>query len=287
MDQSTARYVEMTKRIPSLTREEERSLIDRITNSGDRRATERLVEAHLRDVVFIARRHRFYGIPLADLIAEGNFGLMRALGKFDPAFNVRFGTYAAHWIRAFVVTHVLRSWSVSAGANGAIPSNLFFRLRRERARLESLHGPGEDTIKLLAERMDMDEHELRRALERLDARDVSLDVPRRAGSRVSVGEELTSGDSAERTYEIESLRHRVAAALPAALFCLDARERFIAEARWLADPDDELSLAAIARQMGVTRERVRQLECRAREKVRRALVEQHGVDADSFRATAA
>jgi RNA polymerase sigma-32 factor len=271
IDRATARYMETTSNFSLLSREEEATLWRLIRSEGDRRATDKLVQAHLRDVVFIAKKHRLYGVPMADLIAEGNLGLLHALGKFDPARGVRFGTYAAHWIRAYVVTHVLRSWSLVGGSSGALRSGLFFRLRRERARLETLHGSGADTARLLAERMGVSEDQLRLLLGQLDARDLSIDTPLYSESAVTIADRLAASDDTERSYDEEQARKQAATALEEALLVLDRRERFIAEARWLADAETELSLADIGRELGVSRERARQLETRARAKMKKVL----------------
>ncbi|HMI85309.1 MAG TPA: sigma-70 family RNA polymerase sigma factor [Polyangiaceae bacterium] len=274
LDAASTRYIETAQRFPPLSREEETELVAR-ARAGDRRATDRLVEAHLRDVVYIARKHRYYGMPLSDLIGEGVLGLMRALEKFEPQRGVRISTYAAHWIRSFIVSHVLRSWTLVGGRTGVLRSNLFFRLRRERARLECLHGSGSQLTELLAQRLNVSEEDLGHMVERLDGRDLSLDAPSHPDSP-SLGESLTSADDAEEDYEAKTRRHRVAAALQKALPKLDARERFIAEARLLADSTDELSLADIGRKLGVSRERARQLETRARAKIRQAFDECQG-----------
>jgi RNA polymerase sigma-32 factor len=268
-----------------LPRDEEKVLSAR-ARAGDRRAADRLIEAHLRDVVFVARKHRYYGVPLADLIAEGNIGLLRALEKFEPERGVRFGTYAGYWIRSFIMGYILRSWTLVGGRSGVLSSNLFFRLRRERARLESLHGSGSQTAQLLAEKFDVSEDELGHMVERLDARDLSLDAPIHPGSGATLADSLASDSDAERAYDAEKMRRSVAAALRKALPRLDSRERYIAEARLLADSADELSLADIGRKLGVSRERVRQLEARTCAKLRRALHDECGADA-YFPATAA
>jgi RNA polymerase sigma-32 factor len=272
IDAATARYIEAARAVAPLDREEESELIA-AAQAGDRRAADRIALAHLRDVIYLARRHRYYGIPLADLIGEGNLGLLRALERFEPARGVRFATYATHWIRSFIVGHVLRSWTLVGGQTGVLRSNLFFRLRRERARLECLHGCSPETTQLLAERLNLTEDELGPMVERLDARDVSLDAPARPGSAAPLGESLAAPDDAETDYETEKRRRQVAAALRRALPKLDTRERFIAEARLLADTSDELSLADIGRRLGVSRERARQLETRTCAKIRRALAE--------------
>ncbi|MET0595248.1 MAG: sigma-70 family RNA polymerase sigma factor [Polyangiaceae bacterium] len=276
IDRGTARYMETTSSFSLLSREDEAALWLLVREKGDRQAVERLVQAHLRDVTFIAKKHRLYGVPLADLIAEGNLGLLHAFDKFDPARGVRFGTYAAHWVRAYIVTHVLRSWSLVGGSSGVLRSGLFFRLRRERARLETLHGSGEETMRLLAERMAVSEDQLRLMLERLDARDLSLDAPLYSESTTTIADRLASGDDTERSYDEGCERRKVETALYDALDVLDRRERFIAEARWLADAESELSLADIGRELGVSRERARQLETRARAKMKKALAERWG-----------
>lgn len=276
IDPATARYMETTSSFSLLSREDEAALWLLVREKGDRQAVERLVRAHLRDVVFIAKKHRLYGVPLSDLISEGNLGLLHAFEKFDPARGVRFGTYAAHWVRAYIVTHVLRSWSLVGGSSGVLRSGLFFRLRRERARLEALHGSGEETIRLLAERMGTSEEQLRLLLERLDARDLSLDAPLYSESTTTIADRLAAGDDTEKTFDEERERRKVETALYDALDVLDRRERFIAEARWLADAESELSLADIGRELGVSRERARQLETRARAKMKKALAERAG-----------
>jgi RNA polymerase sigma-32 factor len=284
-DAATARYIENATAIPPLSREEESGLLAR-ARTGDRRAADRLVAAHLRDVVYVARKHRFYGMPLADLIGEGTLGLLRALEKFDPERGVRFGTYASHWIRSFIVSYVLRSWKLVGGRAGVLRSNLFFRLRRERARLECLHGPSSEVTQLLAEKLNVAPDEVGAMMERLDARDLSLDAPTHPGSSKVLGDSLVSPEDAEEDYEAEERRRHVASALRKALPKLDARERFIAEARLLADRADELSLADIGRKLGVSRERARQLETRACDKLRRAIADECGGSTD-WAATAA
>ena len=285
IDPATARFIETAQAVPPLSRDEESALAGR-ARAGDRRAADRLIEAHLRDVVFVAKKHRYYGMPLADLIAEGNLGLLRALEKFEPERGVRFGTYAAHWIRSFIIGYVLRSWTLVGGRTGVLSSNLFFRLRRERARLESLYGSSSETAQLLAEKFDVSEDELGLMVERLDARDLSLDAPIHPASVTTLADSLASDSDAERAYEAETLRHSVAAALRRALPNLDRRERFIAEARLLADTAEQLSLADIGRELGVSRERVRQLEARICAKLRQALHDECGAGADGS-ATAA
>jgi RNA polymerase sigma-32 factor len=277
---ATTRYINTARRVPKLSREDEEVLVSRWRTSKDRTAADRLIGAHVRNVCFIALKHRFYGMPVEDLIAEGNLGLMRALESYDPAFGTRFGTYAAYWIRAYVVGHVLRSWSVVGNRTGVLRTKLFFRLRRERSRIENIHGTGEQAEALLAESMDVSREALGAMLQRIDARDVSLDAPLFDEGSATLGDSLPSADDQEVAYQARELRQRVEVAMSEALPHLDARERFIVEARWLADSDEELSLADVGRKLGVSRERARQLETRARKKLHRALSERHGASSD-------
>src|SRR6478609_5938528 len=135
-------YIAESKRAPRLERDEEMALALR-WKDGDRAAGDALARANLRHVVAVAMKYRRYGVPISDLIAEGNFGVVHALGKFDPERGIRFVTYAAHWVRAYMLDHIIKTWSVVGGGSGALRSRLFFRLRRERVRVTNLLGDGE------------------------------------------------------------------------------------------------------------------------------------------------
>lgn len=257
-------------RSPPLAQAEELELTRRFRDHADRRAAERLARAHLRDVVFLASKHRHYGVPVSELIAEGNCGLVDALRKFDPERGVRFGSYAKHWIRAYVLAHVLRSRLSVGGSGGIIRSQLFFKLRRERARMNSLLGESENTDVALASRLDMSVTRLRDLLQRLDCREVSLDGPLDGDSPVSGADLLVSSVDPEQAYIHHQRRRALSAAVTAALRGLDPRERFIVEKRLMAAADDELTLEQIAQGLGVSRERARQLEERAKRKLMRS-----------------
>ncbi|HVU01268.1 MAG TPA: sigma-70 family RNA polymerase sigma factor [Polyangiaceae bacterium] len=261
---------------PRYDRDAEALLIAR-ARAGDARAANQLVAAHLRDVAFIAHKYRNYGTPLDELVAEGSLGLLRALEKFDPERGTRFGTYAAYWIRAYVVTYVLRSRSLVTNRTGVLRTRLFFKLRRERARLETMHGASAETNRLLAERLTVTEAQLERMIARADARDVSLDAPVSEDAGATLGDSLSGGADPETAYAATEMQRRVEGAVADAFAALDPRERFIAEARFLATGEDELSLAEIGRRLGVSRERARQLESRARKKLELALSERHGL----------
>jgi len=225
-------------------------------------------------VVAIALRYRRYGVPVEELVSEGNFGLVHALGKFEPGRGTRFVTYAAYWIRAYVLNHVIRSWSLVGVGSGALRSKMFFRLRRERVKIANLVGDGDQADALLAQAMGLPEATVQAMVRRLDARDVSLDTKPFDDSSTSLGDLLAAPDrSQEETLAASERDDQVRIAVRSAMSELDERERYIAENRLMADHDDELSLAEIGRRLGVSRERARQLEVRTKRKLRRRIEE--------------
>src|SRR5882672_6205346 len=175
-DTALSRYISAIKDIPELTREDEMRLARRWTRRGERAAATQLINANLRYVIAIALSYRRYGLSLAELIAEGNFGIVHAIRKFDPERGTRFVTYAAYWIRAYILNFVIRSWSLVGVGSGPLRSKLFFRLRRERARIASLVGEGEVGTALLAERFGAPAEKVLSMARRLEARDLSLDT---------------------------------------------------------------------------------------------------------------
>jgi RNA polymerase sigma-32 factor len=221
----------------------------------------------LRHVVVIARRHQRYGVPLGDLISEGNFGVVRALNKYDPERGTLFMSYASYWIRACILQHVLCSWSIVG--SGVPRSKLFFKIRRERAKLEGLIGDHAQTEALLAERLNVSPTRVRSLLQRVDQRDYSLDADVYQEGVLSLVNTLPStGPDQEQLALASEFGGNACAAVREALTVLDERERYIVENRLLADSDAELSLAEIGRTLGVSRERARQLEERAKRKLR-------------------
>jgi RNA polymerase sigma-32 factor len=263
------RYFTQVRGYPALTREEEQDLVIRFRTQGDEAARETLIAAHLRYVVAIALKYQRYGVPLEELVSEGNFGLVHALGKFELDRGTRFVTYAAYWIRAYVLNHVIRSWSLVGVGSGALRSKMFFRLRRERVKIANLVGEGPEAETMLAQSLGLPEATVSAMLRRLDARDVSLDAKPVDGSSTSLGDLLVTPDSSqEEFFAASELDARRRVAVKSALSELDERERYIVEKRLMADREDELSLAEIGRQLGVSRERARQLEVRAKRKLR-------------------
>jgi RNA polymerase sigma-32 factor len=156
---------------PELTREQELDLTVRWHTHRDETAREALVRSHLHDVASIARKYHRYGLPFAELVAEGNFGLVFALQKFDPTRGTRFLTYASHWIRAYILNYVMRSWRMVGVGSGALRSHVFFRIRRERARITSLVGEGDQADELLAKALGLPRAKVAAMLSSLDARD--------------------------------------------------------------------------------------------------------------------
>jgi RNA polymerase sigma-32 factor len=267
-------YLSRVRAFPVLSREDEQELLTRWLGSQEEAAKDRLLAAHLRYVVAIALRYRRYGVPVEELVSEGNFGLVHALGKFEPGRGTRFVTYAAYWIRAYVLNHVIRSWSLVGVGSGALRSKMFFRLRRERVKIANLVGDGDQADSMLAEAMGLPEATVQAMVRRLDARDVSLDTKPFDDSQTSLADLLAAPDrSQEETLAATERDDQVRLAVRSAMADLDERERYIAENRLMADHDDELSLAEIGRRLGVSRERARQLEVRTKRKLRRRIEE--------------
>ena len=267
-------YISRLRSYPVLERDEEVGLARRWRDQKDERARDRLVETHLRHVVAIALKYRSYGLPVEDLIAEGSCGLLHALTKFDPERGYRLVTYAGFWIRAYVLSYILRSWSLVGGGTGALRSKVFFKLRRERARILSQVGEGEQAMRMLAEKFGLTPEELEHMLRRLDARDVSLDAPVGEDAAARLVDLLPSTEPNQEDIAARAeVRAQASEAVRSALKRLDPRERYIVEQRLTVDTEDELTLAEIARRLGVSRERARQLEARAKKKLRVQILE--------------
>ena len=265
-DSLASLFIERARRIPKLSREDEHELALR-AQDGDREAADKLAEANLRYVVAVALQYRRYGIRLGDLIAEGNLGLMMAVKKFDPHRGTRFVTYAGYWIRAYVLDLVVRSSTMVGAGSGPFRSKLYFRLRRERAKVANLVSDPGDRLELLAERFGMSVEKMREMTRRLDSKDVSLDATVYDDSGMTLLDTLESKDEDQEHSFLEHERQDVIEErLTRALSDLDRRERYIVQQRYLND--DSTSLAAIGRTLGVSRERARQLEARAKKKLR-------------------
>lgn len=248
-----------------LAREQELELARRYRDLRDQRAADQLVRAHFRLVISLALKYRHYGISATDLVAEGNCGLVAALARFDPERGHRFATYAQYWVRACMLEHVARSWHVAGSGAARLRPALFFKLRRERARVATLMGAAAGAEKVLAERMKLTIPRLRALMQRLDSHDVSLEPAPEGETSGGHLDQLVSEETPEDCYLRDERREAAVSAVSAALEVLDEREAYIARHRLMSD--SEVSLAELARTLGVSRERVRQLELRAKQKL--------------------
>ena len=268
----TSRYLEEIRRYPMLEAEEECVLATRWREQGDADAAHKLVTSHLRLVVKIAVGYRGYGLPVSEIISEGNVGLMQAAKRFDPQQGFRFATYAMWWIKASIQEFVLRSWSLVKMGTTANQKKLFFNLRKAKSKIAALE-EGDmhpDQVKLIAQRLGVTERDVVEMNRRLGG-DVSLNAQMRddpdSGEWQDWLVDEGSADQESRVVESEESENRKKA-LAEALSVLNARERRIFEARRLAE--DPSTLEDLASAFGISRERVRQIEVRAFQKVQRA-----------------
>jgi len=268
----TTRYLEEIRRFPMLEAEEESVLAKRWREHGDADAAHKLVTSHLRLVVKIAVGYRGYGLPLSEVISEGNVGLMQAAKRFDPQKGFRFATYGMWWIKAAIQEYILRSWSLVKMGTTANQKKLFFNLRKAKSKISALE-QGDlrpDQVKLIARRLGVTEQDVIEMNRRLGG-DVSLNAPIRDDGDSGEWQDWLvdeASDQESRLAESEQLENRKKA-LGEALSVLNKRERRIFEARQLAD--DPVTLEDLAVEFGISRERVRQIEVRAFQKVQRAV----------------
>ena len=259
-------YLDRVGRIPVLTREEERELAERFRKQEDLDAARKLVLSHLRFVVHIARGYSGYGLPVGDLIQEGNVGLMKAVKRFDPSLNVRLVSFAVHWIRAEIHEYVLRNWRLVKIATTKAQRKLFFNLRRMKKNLTWLSA--EETA-AVARDLGVTESEVTEMEKRLAARDLSFDpTPESDEEEVySPAAYLPSPDAdpAEQVESAESSEDE-SDRLHEAMERLDARSREIVQRRWMTD--DKATLHELADKYGVSAERIRQIESSALGKLR-------------------
>jgi RNA polymerase sigma-32 factor len=268
-----SRYLEEIRRFPMLEPQEEFMLAKSWREHGDRDAAHKLVTSHLRLVAKIAMGYRGYGLPIGEVISEGNVGLMQAVKRFDPDKGFRLATYAMWWIRAAIQEYILRSWSLVKMGTTAAQKRLFFNLRKAKSRISALE-EGDlkpDQVKDIATRLGVSEREVIDMNRRLSG-DASLNSPIR--NDVDSGEWqdwlVDEHDNQESTLVANEEMDNRRAALKNALGVLNDRERRIFEARRLSD--DPVTLEELAEEFGVSRERVRQIEVRAFEKIQQAVV---------------
>ena len=267
-----SRYLEEIRRFPMLEPQNEYMLAKRWREHGDRDAAHKLVTSHLRLVAKIAMGYRGYGLPISEVISEGNVGLMQAVKRYEPEKGFRLATYAMWWIKAAIQEYILRSWSLVKMGTTANQKKLFFNLRKAKSKISALE-EGDlrpDQVKLIAKRLGVTEQDVVDMNRRLGG-DVSLNAPIREDGDSGEWQDWLVDDVSDqetRLAESEESDNR-RKALGDALSVLNDRERRIFEARRLAD--DPITLEDLAAEFGVSRERVRQIEVRAFEKVQRAV----------------
>ncbi len=275
MDESAKRtLIRTAMRAPYLDRDEEHLLAVRWKNQGDQEALHRITTAHMRLVISMAAKFRYFGVSIGDLIQEGHVGLLEAAARFEPDREVRFSTYASWWIRASMQDYILRNWSIVRGGTSSAQKALFFNLRRLRARLSQSTGPLPDgTIyREISSELGVSEADVAMMDSRLSGPDTSLNAPLSdeggAADRLDflVSDEPLPDEVAEGIIDVE----RRSDWLHDALGVLNPRELKIIQERRLRE--DGATLESLGVTLGISKERVRQIESRAMEKLKTALV---------------
>lgn len=274
-DVSLAKYINEIQKFPILSAEQEYEYASKWVHERDNAAAEKLVASHLRLVVSVAYDFKNYGLPVSDLIASGNMGLMQALQKFDPERGFRFSTYAMFWIKAEIYETILNNWSIVKLGNSANQKRVFFNLTRAKRALGIMdNNLSDEQTKQIAEYLDVPESDVERMSTRMSARDVSLNAPlntdsdskdilsNMADSKINIEENLEQLEFKRRGYEL----------LKKHLSNLPERDREILAARRLSDP--VATLEALSQKYGISRERVRQIEERAFNKLKNAILEE-------------
>jgi RNA polymerase sigma-32 factor len=259
-------YIQTVSRFPILSQQEETDLARRFRDHDDLEAARQLIVSHLRVVVSVARGYLGYGLPQADLIQEGNVGLMKAVKRFDPERGVRLVSFAVHWIRAEMHEFILRNWRIVKIATTKAQRKLFFNLRSMKPGLNTL---GSDEVKAMAQQLGVKTEEVIEMETRLGGRDIALeplgDNAEEAYAPISY---LTDSDAEPgRLLEHKQTAQLKSHGLEKALTSLDARSRRIIEARWLRE-QDQATLHDLAAEFGVSAERIRQIENKAMRKMR-------------------
>jgi len=262
-------YIQAVNRFPMLSADEERSFALRLREHDDLEAARGLVLSHLRLVVSVARGYLGYGLPHADLIQEGNIGLMKAVKRFDPARNVRLVSFAIHWIKAEIHEYVLRNWRLVKVATTKAQRKLFFNLRSMKRGLAPL---SPDDVARLAAELKVKPEEVTEMETRLAGRETALEGDDGDERSYAPAQWLAADPEAEpsRLLETEESERLQTAGLKSALAALDARSRRIVEARWLEEKD-LATLHDLAAEFNVSAERIRQLEAKALEKMKKAM----------------
>jgi RNA polymerase sigma-32 factor len=264
-------YISAVNRVPMLSHEEEMSLARRLRNENDLGAAQKLVMSHLRLVVSIARGYLGYGLPHADLIQEGNIGLMKAVKRFDPDQGVRLVSYAMHWIKAEMHEYILKNWRLVKVATTKAQRKLFFNLRSHK---ESLDAMTPSQVDDLARVLNVKREEVIEMETRMSGHDIALDAPTDDDDDKFAPIAYLSSEATEPTKALEARQYDrlQSVGLEEALDKLDARSRRIVESRWLANDDGSgATLHELADEFGVSAERIRQIESAALKKMKGTL----------------
>lgn len=267
-------YLDRVSKVPVLSREDEQVLARRFRDDGDVDAARALVLSHLRFVVHIARGYSGYGLPMGDIIQEGNLGLMKAVKRFDPDIGVRLVSFAVHWIRAEIHEYVLRNWRLVKVATTKAQRKLFFNLRRIKKNLSWL---SPEETRTVAEELGVSEREVTEMERRLSARDLSFDPMALDSDEDEVHAPAAylpapDADPAQQV-EGEEWEDDQLARLAAAMQALDERSRDILRSRWMAAEGGKATLHDLAAKYSVSAERIRQLEANAIKKLRGLMLE--------------
>ena len=266
---SLSAYVHWVNRLPMLSLEEEQELTDRLKKQNDLEAARKLILSHLRLVVKIARGYKGYGLQQADLIQEGNIGLMKAVKRFKPEFGVRLVSYALHWIRAEIQEFVIKNWRIVKIATTKAQRKIFFKLRK----LSKSNRLSEGEIKLIAEQLNVSYSDVQNMSQRIFNHDQAFDSPEAKGddSGWSAPSEYLEDQHADPSHQLENQNwesHRTEH-LYKAIQQLDPRSQDIVRNRWLSP--DKSTLHELAKKYAVSAERIRQLEKNAMQVLQQAL----------------
>lgn len=272
-DVSLAQYIQMVQKIPVLTAQQEYQYASQWVNDRDQVAAEKLVASHLRMVVSVAYDFRNYGIPVGDLIASGNMGLMQALQKFDPDKGFRFSTYAMFWVKAEIYETILNNWSIVKIGTSANQKRVFFNLSRAKRALGIMdNNMSDEQTTRVADYLQVPAADVRRMATRMGARDVSLNTPinDEDGTTDILSNLPDNRAPIDQTVEQMEFRRRGYELLQRHMADLPARDREILQARRLTQPAATLEI--LSQKYGISRERVRQIEERAYNKLRAAIL---------------
>ena len=261
-------YIQSANRFPILSQEEEIRLARSLRDEDNIEAARQLVLSHLRVVIAIARGYKGYGLPQADLIQEGNVGLMKAVKRYDPERGVRLVSFAVHWIKAEIHEFILRNWRLVKIATTKAQRKLFFNLRSMKTVLDTMNP---DEVSAMAKQLGVKAKEVVEMETRFNGRDISLEpLSEDDDETFSPIAYLTDGSEPPKLLEAEQTSRLRGKGLEHALSSLDARSRRIIEARWLREKDTA-TLHDLADELGVSAERIRQIEVKAMQKMRGAM----------------